>query len=420
MARRRSCWSLGSQAGPCAAPSAASVESEDYRLAISLYVYVNRASLAEKPSLDAFMQIIVDPANAGLIAATGATPPSDAIYDFNAKLLADANAEPGMTGSADDFQMPPGLSGDIRIAGAATADQIISRAAANLGEAINAQTSYVGAEAGLERLCQGEADIAVLNAPASADSLATCADAGIATATIELGWQASVLLAHAADDYAACLTSEQIKTIWRADPAGAVMRWSDIDDSLPDQSLILFGMRTLDSASDLLLRTAGELIPPLRRDTEKNNDPHYRAAAVANVSGSLTYMSWQDAQSVMVSDPERVAMVAVDAGAGCAQAGEESIVSGAYPLSLGAHLLVAEAALADAKTQALLWQIHSDDNWAAMQADGFISAPALELPILRRELLRQFADAELAHAPIEAAAESETDSDSDADAENSG
>ncbi len=408
---------IASDLGSCALPSAESVESGDYPLAASLYVYVNRERLEEKPSLAAFMQFLSGSESAAVIDASGATAATSAIFDLNRKLLADADADPGMTGSADDLMIPADLSGDIQIVGAAIADPIVSRAAAGLGGQVNAIQRYAGWAAGINQLCQGEADIAALDGRTDADALELCAENGIETAPIALGAQAAVLLANAGDEYAACLSTEQINRIWRADSAGAVMNWADADASLPDQAMTLFASSSLDVHSDILLGTADSAIPPVRRDTEKNRDPLYRAAAVGNVSGSLTTMSWHEYQSVLENQQARIQLVAVDGGNGCVEATAASIITGEYPLARSASLLVREAALADRAAQALLWQIHADDNWAALPAEGFISAPALELPILRRDLLRRFADAESLYPP---ATDSDGESAGDSNAESGG
>lgn len=408
---------IASNLGSCAPPSAETVESGDYPLAISLYLYVNRAKLEEKASLAAFLHFASTSEGAALIDASGATAATSAIFDLNRKLLADADAAPGVTGSADDYVIPAELSGDIQIVGAAIADPILKRAAADLGGQVNASMRYAGSAEGLNQLCHGEADIAVLDGQADADALAVCAENGIRPVPVALGAQATVLLANAGDDFAACLTSEQINTIWRAESADLVMTWSDVAESLPDQAMILFAPSALDSHSDMLLQTAGQPIPPMRRDTETNRDPLYRAAAVGNVSGSLTMMSWHEYQNVLENSQARIQLVAVDAGAGCVEATEASISAGQYPLARAASLLVREASLAAGLAQALLWQIHSDANWAALQADGFISAPALELPILRRDLLRRFAEAESLHPR---ATESDGESADEANAESGG
>lgn len=383
---------VGSQElGACALPSAANVESESYAFAITLYVYVNRASLDGKERLRELAEFMVSDASAAVIEAAGAIPPSSDITDLNAKLLADANAAAGVS---SDFFIPPNLSGEIHVVGAANAHNLLKRASDSLGEQLNVVLAYAGTSAGIESLCAGKADIAALDGLAEADALELCATNGIVAVPLALGAQATVLLGNADDDYVACLTTDNINTIWSAGSAGVVESWADVSDLLPAQALTLFGLSTLDISSDILLQTAGETIPPLRRDTERDFDPMYRAAAVGNVSGAMTYMRWHEADSALENNQANIQLIAVDGGSGCVAPNRDTIRDGLYALSRRASLLVNESSLADIKVQAFLWNLYSDDSWTALQREGFVGASALELPILRLELLRRFADAE--------------------------
>ena len=272
--------------GGCTLPSAEEVENERYEFALSLYVYVNRARLDANEKLAGLMQFIVDQASASVIEAAGATPPSIATYDLNAIILADAEAGPG-SGASGDFILPTSLSGEIQIVGAANAHQVLSRIGDQLAaahEQLSVNFSHIDMRSGISSLCGGEADIAVLDGTLIAESLESCTASGVVTMPLALGAQATVLVGNAADDYSACLTTEQVNEIWRAESTAGVQSWSDVDDAFPDMQLTLFGLSLTDQYTDILLQTASPIIPPVRRDTEKDYDALYRAAAVATSS----------------------------------------------------------------------------------------------------------------------------------------
>ncbi len=401
----------GEDFGACALPSAENVESESYQFAISLYVYVNRAQLEDNENLAQLVQFIIDESNSAAIEAAGVTPPSSVTYALNTRILADADTDPRLNGSIGEFQIPPDLSGEINIVGAANAQPTLRRASENLGEQLLVDYSFSGVKAGIKSLCKGEADIVALDGLTEANSLTECATNGIVTMPLNLGTQATVLVGNAADDYAACLTTDQINTVWRADSAEVIMTWANVEDNLPDQALTLFGLSSLDAYTDILLQTAGEIIPPIRRDTEKDFDPLYRAAAVGNVSGGLTYMSWSDYQTVLDNEQANIQLVAVDGGSGCVEPSLATIEDGTYPLARRASLLVNEVSLAGSSIQAFLWSIFDDGNWTALQRDGFVGASILELPIIRRDLLRWYADAEDRYPQAEENTESTDESE---------
>ena len=398
--------------GTCLEPSVHAVENQQYAAAQSLYIYVNRARLDSSAAIRQFMEFATDSSHADLVRSAGITPPSSAISQLNAELLADADALPLLSGDANAFRIPPSLIGTVRVAGAANAYNLLNSAGEQLGRShpqLLVEYDMAGSRAGLASLCASEADIALLDADLP---LADCDAAAVTALPFPIGAQATALLGNAGDDFAACLTTAQIATVWRADSSETVSLWSDIEDSLPETTLTLFGLMSLDTHTDILLQAAGEIIPPLRRDTEQDYDANYRAAAVANVPGALTYMSWNDYQIVLEREQANVRALAVDGGAGCIQPSEATIADGSYALTRPAHILAREEALAEPTVQSLLWTLYTDEQWSQVTRAGFIGTTSLDLPAIRRDLQAAYMTAEASFAQTDASADADAD-DSD-------
>ncbi|MDE2650206.1 MAG: substrate-binding domain-containing protein [Chloroflexota bacterium] len=395
--------------GQCFSPSVAAVENGQYLAAQSHYVYLNRARLDASEYLLRFLEFVVEPGNARLVAAAGINPPSDSIYALNADLLADAEAMPLFSGDESAYRIPPALTGTVRIVGAANAYQPLNSTGEQLTSShpqLQMEYHLAGSQAGIADLCAGAAELAMLDSELPTDA---CADAGVSALPLPVGAQATILLGNAGDGFSACLTSEQIAAIWRAESAGSLEEWAGLGEEFPQRPLTLFGLRSLDAHTDILLGAAGEPVPPVRRDTEQDHDANYRAAAVANVPGALTYMTWAEYEAVLTSEQANILAVAVDSGAGCISPSLASISDGTYALARPASLLVSEAALADVNVQSLLWSLYGDDNWTQVAGDGFIGLSALDLPALRRDLQMAFRSAE--------EADSESDATEEADSE---
>lgn len=395
--------------GQCMSPAVEAVENGQYEAAQSLYVYLNRARLESSEALLRFLEFAVEPANADLVEAAGVTPPSDTIYALNAQLLADSEAMPLLSGDADAYRIPPALQGSVRIVGAATAYQPLNSLGEQLTRShpqLQVEFDLAGSGAGFAALCAETADIAMLDVPNANDA---CVESAVLVQPFPIGALATVLVGNAGDEFSACLSSEQVAQIWRAESAGEIKQWSDLDEDYPQLPLTLFGLSFLDAHTDILLAAAGDAIPPVRRDTEQDFDPKYRAAAVANVPGALTYMTWAQYDELLATEQANVRAVAVDGGAGCVEPTTESIVEGAYALSRETSLLVREAALADVNVQSMLWTLYGDDNWSQVTRQGFIGTSALDLPVVRRELQAAFHTAESAIPQPDPAAESDAD-----------
>ncbi len=401
--------------GNCVAPSAEAVESDDYDFALSLHVVVNRARLSASDSLEGFLQFIVSEAGAAVMHEAGVTPPTDITSELNNLIITDADAALSAGGDGGDYQIPPDLNGEVRLVGAANAYQVLSRVGDGLTESYE-RFSYdyvaAGSSAGIASLCDGDADIALLDGALAADALEGCAAKGVVTMPLALGAQATVLIGHAGDDYSACLSAEQVNGIWGSDADN----WTDVDRAFPDQQLTLFGHAFADQYTDILLQTAAGIIPPVRRDTEKDYDPLYRAAAVGNVAGGLTYMSWPDYQRVIDNEQANIRLVAVNEGAGCIEPNLASIENATYPLSRRASMLVSEESLAKAEVQSFLWSLTEENNWSLLERNGFVGASPLDLPIIRRNLATWFAEAETLHPQGTSDADSGAEGESSEDA----
>lgn len=379
--------------GDCVSPTAEGAESGEYEFALSLYIVVNRARLSASDSLAGFMQFIVSEAGAAVIGEAGATPPTAATSELNALILSGADAVASAGADGGDYEIPLDLNGQVKLVGAANAYQALSRVSDKLSasyERFSTDFEIAGSRSGIASLCNGEADIALLDATLDADALEGCAAEGLVTMPLALGAQATVLVGNAGDEYSACLTAGQVNAIW----GGDAENWSEIDAAFPDQQMTLFGPSFTDQYTDILLQTAAGIIPPARRDTEKDYDPLYRAAAVGNVAGGLTYMSWPDYQRVIANEQANIRLVSVNEGAGCVEATVDSIENSTYPLSRRASMLISEESLAKAQAQSFLWSLAADENWSLLEREGFVGASTLDLRIVRRNLLTWFAEAE--------------------------
>jgi phosphate transport system substrate-binding protein len=390
----------------CSNPSVENVENRLYTASQQMFMYVNRASLDSNESLSSFMEFVTSLESAEVVADAGYVAPSDEAITLNEDILANAEAGRQFSGTESNFVIPQNLIGQIDISGAANAYSLLNSIAGQLtanNQQLIINTQIEGQTAGIRRLCNGETQIAILEAELADDALAGCDANDVVTMPIPIGSQATVLVANADDEYATCLTTEQLNTIWSASATETTMNWSDVDSALPDQDMTLFGLSTSNQYSDILVGTQDGPVEPIRRDTELSNDALYRAAAVGNVEGSLTYMSWNDYLRVLGNNQQNIQLVSVDSGASCELPSKQSIVDGIYPLSRPASLLINESSLANITVQSYLWSLFTDQGWTTMDREGFVGIEFGDLLTIRSELETQFS---LAEANIDTNSES--------------
>jgi phosphate transport system substrate-binding protein len=398
-----------STSGTCTSPDASAVETGSYTAADRLYLYVNAAQAAAlQPLLDF---IVSDPAQT-IVLNAGFSPVSFVAQESNRRVVSGEVTGRVFSREEVEFQVPANLAGTVNVAGSGAlfdylkgiadgmtggGNQQVQQSQANL--AINFKME--GETAGIRRLCNGEVDIVVSTASMTDEQTAACQANNIETVTVSLGAQVVVLVGHEGDTVTECLTRDQLIKIWGA-PSNGLENWKDVGEGLPDLPMTLFGLNAGSPLSDIMLSAPGSAVLPVRQDTELNQDALYRAAAVANVEGALTYMSWAEYVRVLENNQTRIQVVAIDGGNGCVEPSIATITDGSYPLLETTQLIISQKALARIEVQSYVWSLFLDANFSNLAAQGIIGIDVSRLSDVRVSLQAEF---DKAVAAAEAAAE---------------
>jgi phosphate transport system substrate-binding protein len=412
----------------CTSPSAENIEARSYTAAESYYAYANQVSLDKTELKDLFLFINSDQA-APVIQEHGLSAPSAGVTATNLASLEGTGEAAPFSSDSTSFQIPFDVSGTVAVAGSASGRDYLSSLTSqfqSIYSTVTVDLKTEGQPEGVRRLCNGEIDIVVVEQPLTDEQIQNCEANNISTLPISLGSQAVVLVANGNSPYLACLTTDQLSTIWSASSGGSITTWNQVDSSFPEQAMTLFQPNAGDPTSDLLLIRVTGIDTPNRQDTEFHDDPLYRAAATANVDGALTYMSWPEYQQVLANNQERIQLVGVDSGDGCVSPSVETIRDGSYPLVRPIQLLVKEASLAKPEVQSVLWYLASDENFPLLEGAGLTGVSFGDLPGLRQTLERAFLQAQQvvettpepgAEATAEATAEASEEMTAEATAE---
>lgn len=415
----------------CQAPSADTVEAGLYSTSTTFYLYVNAQVQDDNADL---LNVLTAESDNTTITEAGFSPISANATSINQLVLAGEEDGRAFTSEAATFEIPATLEGNFAIAGAGQGYGLANAISSQLTathQGLTIDLNLLGDDAGLTALCADEAAIVFTTQPLD-DETITCESTEegaesteVSIISYELGTQATVLLGNEADDFTVCLTTEQIATVWGAPATDNILNWSDVGEGFDDVEMTLFGIGndasdrlTGNITTDLLFQSEDGVILPVRADTILNNDPLFRAAATANVPGSLTYMNWSDYNRVLNNEQEDVRLVAVDGGAGCVIPDETTILDGSYPLSSALHLTIRTDALANVNVQSYVWTLFQDNNYAGLSTDGYLGVDFVALPEIRESLLVTFTqavqaefEAQAAEAEAEATAEATESTD---------
>jgi phosphate transport system substrate-binding protein len=245
-----------------------------------------------------------------------------------------------------------GLSGTIQIDGSSTVAPL-SEAAAEFFQEENPGVRVVvgtsGTGGGFEKFCAGETDISDASRPISEEEIATCEQNGIAFEQVTVANDGLAVVVNSANDWAQCLTVDQLNAIWG--PDSTVENWNEVDPSFPDEELSLFGPGTDSGTFDYFTDEINGEEGASRTDYQPSEDDNVIVQGVQGSVGATGYFGLSYAEE----NPDAVKVVEVDGGEGCVAPSAETVLDGTYtPLGRPLFVYPSDQALARPEVQAFL------------------------------------------------------------------
>jgi phosphate transport system substrate-binding protein len=257
----------------------------------------------------------------------------------------EGSAPPADTGEATETT--EALSGDIEIDGSSTVGPLTTAAAeAFRGEQpnVNVTVGISGTGGGFERFCAGETDISNASRPIDEEEeVPLCEEAGIEYTDFQVGVDALTVVVNPENDWATCLTTEQLKTIWEPKAEDKITNWNQVDPSFPDQPLALAGPGTDSGTFDYFTDEINGEEGASRSDYTASEDDNVTVQAVAGDPGALGYLGY----TYYEENADSLKAVEIDGGDGCVAPSVETARDGTYvPLSRPLFIYVKNDALA--------------------------------------------------------------------------
>jgi phosphate transport system substrate-binding protein len=246
------------------------------------------------------------------------------------------------------------LTGSIIIDGSSTVAPLITIAAedfqtGNSGVRVTVGTSGTGG--GFEKFCAGETDIANASREIKDSEKEACAAKGIEPLELIIANDALSVVVNNDNDWANCLTVDQLKKMWEPAAEGKVTNWNQIDPSFPDQAIGLFGAGTDSGTFDYFTKAINGEEGASRTDYNPTEDDNVTVKGVQGDAGAIGYFGY----SYLEENAGSVKAVEVDGGKGCVAPSAESVQDGSYvPLSRPLYIYVSKAAAARPEVKAFV------------------------------------------------------------------
>jgi phosphate transport system substrate-binding protein len=232
----------------------------------------------------------------------------------------------GDTGAGAD------LSGRITADGSSTVGPFTTRAAERFQQensGVQVTVGVSGTGGGFERFCAGETDLSNASRPIKDEESAICEENGVEFVEFQVANDALTVVVNNENDWATCLTVEQLNAIWK--PGSEIDNWSDVPDAdFPDQRLRLFGAGTDSGTFDYFTDAVNGEEGASRSDYSATEDDNVTVQGVSGDEGAMGYFGY----SYYEENRDNLKALEIDGGDGCVAPSVETAQNGTYkPLS---------------------------------------------------------------------------------------
>ena len=151
-----------------------------------------------------------------------------------------------------------------------------------------------------------------------------CEENGVEYVEFQVANDALTVVVNPDNDWATCLTVEQLNKIW--EPGSKVNNWNQVDPGFPDQELQLFGAGTDSGTFDYFTGEINGEEGASRSDYSATEDDNVTVQGVGGDTGALGYFGF----SYFEENQDTLKALEIDGGDGCVAPSVENAQNGTY------------------------------------------------------------------------------------------
>ena len=290
-----------------------------------------------------------------------------------------------------------GLSGTIDGAGSSTVFPITEAIAEEFRREnpdVQVPLRETGTGGGFEAFCiDGDADFTGASrpiktardpeepdVPAEAEN---CEENEIEWVEFQVAVDGLTVVINPENEWAECLTVEELAKIWGPDSEGKVNNWSQVRDGFPDETIDLFGPGSDSGTFDFFTDEINGEEGAQRIDYENVGEKDDKTiTGVADNVGGIGYLGY----AFYVNNTDKVKAMEVDSGEGCVAPNDETVSGNTYtPLSRPLFIYVRSDALDRPEVSAFV-EFYLDIVGDIIGEVGYVAMPEETLAEERSEL----------------------------------
>jgi phosphate transport system substrate-binding protein len=268
------------------------------------------------------------------------------------------------------------LKGDIEVDGSSTVFPITEAVAEEFGNLTNGAVRVVvgisGTGGGFKKFCNGETDISNASRPIKASEAELCAAAGIEYIELPVAIDGLTVMVHSDNSFAACMTVDELHTMWSPEAEGQVTRWSQVRAGWPDEEMRLYGPGVDSGTFDYFTETVNGQSQASRGDFTASEDDNVLVQGISGDRNGTGYFGY----AYYVENKDKLQAVAIDGGNGCVAPTDATINNGSYaPLSRPIFIYVRKDAASEPQIAEFIRYYLGQEGRGLVAEVGYIPFP---------------------------------------------
>lgn len=267
-----------------------------------------------------------------------------------------------------------GLSGAVSIDGSSTVFPITEAMAEEFQIAnsdVKVTVGVSGTGGGFKKFCAGETDISNASRPIKEKEIKLCEEAGIEFVEIPVAFDALSVVVNKENDWAACLTTDELNKMWRPEAKDQIKTWNQIRADFPSEPLVLYAPGTDSGTFDYFTEAINGDGGVTREDFTPSEDDNTLVTGVKGTKGALAYFGF----AYYEENKDALNVVKIDGGEGCIEPSIDSVEAGTYnPLARPIFIYASKASLAEKpEVKAFVDFYMNADNSELVSETGYIA-----------------------------------------------
>ena len=286
---------------------------------------------------------------------------------------------PQAVAQAETVNMTEQVSGTIKIDGSSTVHPI-SKVMTEAFQKSNSNVKFAlgvsGTGGGFKKFCANETDITGASRPINAEEMQLCQQNQVEYVELPIAFDGLAVVVSTQNTFAQCLKLAELKKMWEPAAQGQVTSWKQVRSDFPVQPLSLYGPDTDSGTYDYFtLAVVGEE-GKSRSDYTPSKSDTALVQGVSTNPNSLGYFGY----AYYLANRDKLKLVAVDSGSGCAQPSPQTIADSSYqPLARPVFIYVKKAAAERPEVKAFTRFYLSPENANLIIQVGDVPLPSITL-----------------------------------------